>query len=473
VTTGTVDGIGTYAIIIDAKRYSLGETKTHGIEKGMEVEYEEDLQMSGFLSKLAPVKKGDVTPPAAATKPAATKKNAAEEPLKKCVMGECSDKNNHFVFNRQRNRWECSLLGVDNAQISNCPLVPKKPAAKGKETASVDEKLKKSGFDTPTEPPAPVKKRVAGIYVDHDKKAIMLSVNGKNEGYPVGKELLTYLCSKNCQAVKGQSNVSIELTDYCDGKGFIATGIGPADPEPVTAAANNHEVAKAPAQQGPPKEDPPAGQRTAARSVHEGCCGCSPNDKDNDCGYCSELGQEETTIVMHRDIPQAVNPAQSWSNDELILIRNTIAKGCTEPEFKLLMYLARTYGLDPLAKQIWAVKRNDRDPALIFAGRDGLLAIAHRSGKFDGMQSGVDYEGEGKDRKPKSAWCEIWRKDMSHSFKAEVPFSEYNTGYSVWKSNPSAMIIKVAEAVCLRKAFVISGLYSPEEIDTEGGKERA
>lgn len=124
-----------------------------------------------------------------------------------------------------------------------------------------------------------------------------------------------------------------------------------------------------------------------------------------------------------------VHPAPiAYSEDEMMLLRNVIAKGCSEPEFKLLMYMANTYGLDPLLKQIWAVKRNENTPALIFAGRDGMLAIAHRSGQFDGMQSGVVYDN---DRKPISAWCEVWRKDMSHSFKTEVPFSEYNTGFSV------------------------------------------
>ena len=148
----------------------------------------------------------------------------------------------------------------------------------------------------------------------------------------------------------------------------------------------------------------------------------------------------------------------------MIILREIIAKNCTEPEFKILLYMARQYGLDPMLKQIWAVKRNERDPYSIFVGRDGMLAIAHRSGQFDGMQSGVVYEGEGKDKHPVSAWCEIWRKDMSHSFKSEVLFSEYDTGFSVWKSNPSAMIIKVVESVGLRKAFSVSGVYSPEEI---------
>ena len=170
---------------------------------------------------------------------------------------------------------------------------------------------------------------------------------------------------------------------------------------------------------------------------------------------------------LPKETTSAIVPSAGKFNEKIDLIKAKIAPDCTDSEFELLMYMANTYGLDPLLRQIWAVKRNANAPALIFAGRDGMLAIAHRSGHFDGMQSGVVYEGTGKDRKPVSAWCEIWRNDMTHSFKTDVPFSEYNTGYSVWKTNPSAMILKVAEAVCLRKAFSVSGLYAPEEIDTE------
>ncbi len=169
---------------------------------------------------------------------------------------------------------------------------------------------------------------------------------------------------------------------------------------------------------------------------------------------------------LPKETAPAVVPAVGKFNEKIDLIKAKIAPDCTDSEFELLMYMANTYGLDPLLRQIWAVKRNANTPALIFAGRDGMLAIAHRSGHFDGMQSGVVYEGTGKDKKPVSAWCEIWRNDMTHSFKTDVPFSEYNTGYSVWKTNPSAMILKVAESVCLRKAFSVSGLYCPEEIDT-------
>ena len=81
-------------------------------------------------------------------------------------------------------------------------------------------------------------------------------------------------------------------------------------------------------------------------------------------------------------IPTQYNPQQ------IQLVRDMCARNCTDNEFLLLMQLAKTYQLDPFAKQIWAVKYGE-NPAAIFCGRDGFLAIAHRSGKFDGMESGT------------------------------------------------------------------------------------
>ena len=77
-------------------------------------------------------------------------------------------------------------------------------------------------------------------------------------------------------------------------------------------------------------------------------------------------------------VPVEVVPAakaRPYSDAEILLIRNIAAKNCTEPEFKLLMYMASKYGLDPLVKQIWAVKRTDRDPALIFPAAMGSLPL--------------------------------------------------------------------------------------------------
>jgi len=143
-------------------------------------------------------------------------------------------------------------------------------------------------------------------------------------------------------------------------------------------------------------------------------------------------------------------------------IRHMFAKGATDPEFQILCMTAKKLGLDPSLKQIWCVKNLNRpdDPAQIYASRDGLLAIAHRSGQFDGMESGVRKNADGEE----VGFCRIWRKDMSHPFEAEILRSEYDLKRNLWASKPQTMTVKVAEAHCLRRAFDIQGVYTPDEM---------
>lgn len=152
-----------------------------------------------------------------------------------------------------------------------------------------------------------------------------------------------------------------------------------------------------------------------------------------------------------------------WETAELLpTIRHMCADGATDPEFKILVATARLLGLNPMLKQIWCVKNKNRpeDPAQIYASRDGLIAIAHRSGQFDGMQSGTRKNEEGQE----IGWCRIWRKDMSHPFEAEILRSEYDLKRNLWLSKPQTMSVKVAEAHCLRRAFDICGVYTPDEM---------
>ena len=165
---------------------------------------------------------------------------------------------------------------------------------------------------------------------------------------------------------------------------------------------------------------------------------------------------------MMSDLPATVATASpaTYDREKLRLIRDMFAKGANDNEFGVMIELARKYQLDPFARQIWLVKYGD-NPAQIFCGRDGYLAIAHRSGQFDGIQSGSRIEDN-----ELIGWCRVYRKDMSHPIEVEVYASEYSTGKNLWRDKPRTMIQKVAEAHALRRAFSISGLYSPEEIDT-------
>jgi phage recombination protein Bet len=151
---------------------------------------------------------------------------------------------------------------------------------------------------------------------------------------------------------------------------------------------------------------------------------------------------------------------REWTSSEVTLIKNIAAPKCSDDEFKLLLYQAGKYGLDPLLKQIWAVKYQNDRPASIFAGRDGFLAIAHRSGMFDGMESGSRMDGT-----ELVGWAKVYRKDMAHPFFIEVKAKEYNKGQGTWTTHPATMIQKVAESQALRRAFSISGIYSPEEME--------
>lgn len=187
-----------------------------------------------------------------------------------------------------------------------------------------------------------------------------------------------------------------------------------------------------------------------------------------------ELAEKERAVVVEvvEDVPVNIVsvPEQrplKFNEDQISLIKAKIAPNATNTEFELLMYMSRKYNLDPLLRQIWLVKFQD-SPAQIYAGRDGFLEIAHRSGQFDGLESWCEYTEVGTadnvKKLPLRAFCTVWRKDCSHPFKSEVLFTEYTTGRNLWLTKPSVMLIKVAESVCLRKAFRVSVLYDPDEM---------
>lgn len=164
-----------------------------------------------------------------------------------------------------------------------------------------------------------------------------------------------------------------------------------------------------------------------------------------------------------------------FSSEEIQLIKETVAKGTTDVEFRFFLELAKRYDLDPFKKQIWCVKYGN-SPATIFTGRDGFLHIAHKSGLLKGFETYAlmrdPKTGEVKEvdvcpdpRLLIGAKCYVYRKDWERPVIQSVLLREYNTGKSNWAKMPETMIKKVAESMALRKAFDVSGLYAPEEFD--------
>lgn len=171
--------------------------------------------------------------------------------------------------------------------------------------------------------------------------------------------------------------------------------------------------------------------------------------------------------------------------EERTLIKETIAKDATESELKMLLYLCKEYQLDPLKKEIYFLKYGGK--ITILTSRDGYLKIANQNENFDGLESDVVYQGDkltkkddgsvhieyGEDHisfnksKLTGAFCSIFRKDRSKATTVFVSIKDYYKQSAIWQQYTNAMILKVAEAMALKRAFSISGLVTKEEIDNK------
>ncbi len=154
------------------------------------------------------------------------------------------------------------------------------------------------------------------------------------------------------------------------------------------------------------------------------------------------------------------------SEAERGVIEQSVAKSLDNEQRKIFFYTCQALGLNPLLNEIACVTYRNKDGSVtmsIQVMRDGFLTIAHRSGKFAGIISGVKMEGE----KIISGWAEVYHKDFTIPVYQEADFDEYNTSRNLWLTKPKTMIKKVAESMALRKAFNINGVYAPEEMEKE------
>lgn len=175
-------------------------------------------------------------------------------------------------------------------------------------------------------------------------------------------------------------------------------------------------------------------------------------------------------------------PVTGWNAQQIELIKTQVAPGCTDLELSLFQQVCARTGLDPFSRQIYAIRRKDRnapggEKMTIQVSIDGFRLIASRSGKYGASESlwcGAD--GEWHDvwlspQAPAAAKTLVWRTGSDRPFTAVARWDSYAQMYNgqpthMWKKMPDVLLAKCSEALALRKAFPaeLSGLYSTEEM---------
>jgi hypothetical protein len=130
-------------------------------------------------------------------------------------------------------------------------------------------------------------------------------------------------------------------------------------------------------------------------------------------------------------------------------VLKAVGLNARDPKAQALLLVCERYGLDPILKHVVLIGPNT------YVTRDGLLTVAHRSGKLDGI---VVLE-QSETPTHHVAKVAVHRKDMGHPFTyvGRYPKSGHLKQYG------PEMAVKCAEVMALRRAFNVA-LCAREEL---------
>jgi len=165
---------------------------------------------------------------------------------------------------------------------------------------------------------------------------------------------------------------------------------------------------------------------------------------------------------MGTEIVKAENQDLIFAPENLTkeTIKKFLCPMASEQELIMGLQIAKSFGLNPLKREIYFVKYGS-EPMAILTGYEVYLKRAERSGKYAGMRSWCEGSVEKGDLK---GCVEVFVKGWDRPLIHEADYSEYvqkrkdGTVNRFWKEKPKTMIKKVAISQAFRMAF-------PDEFD--------